>query len=323
MYILNFSDFINEAFKPIDISDFSKILYENKDSILNIVSKKNPKTLIGFLNKIFKNKLKQSEKTIISINDSVNQIINEIQRIENKITKYPQIKKYLKQEIRDEQTFIRFLKNKNKQFINISFILYDTFYQLEKKNLVGKIFHKIEKFLTPNLFHYEYTKKDYIEELKKYDLGISSAFFNIATNNIAFIIKENIVKKLNNDNFDQFVKILEATLIHEATHMRDFLNKDVKQMRDNSGYVDYLEENTEIKAYAESIIYQLKSNNFSNSEIEEILLEPDKNLLKLKASDDLKNYYSLYYKNNKMVYYRIVSECLDVLNQEYENENIK
>jgi hypothetical protein len=323
LHVNNFNDFVNEAFKPMNMEDFSKILYKHKDDILKIIKKGNPKFLISYLNKIFRNKLPQSEKSVLEINNNVNQIINEIKRIENKILKYPQLRPFLKQEIKEERAFIKFLKNKNKRYIKLIFFTYDNFHNLRKKNLIGRFFHKIRKFLTPNLFQYEYLNKDYHEEVRKHDLGVNSAFFEILTNSVGIILKEDVVKKLNEDNFDQFVLLLEGTLKHELTHMRDFLNRDVKEMRDNSGYVSYLEENTEIKAYAEGVVFDLKKQGFDNKEIEDILINPSKNKMKVKSSDSLKGYYNRYYFTNKMVYYRLISECLDILNEEYENERIK
>lgn len=325
-HFLNYEDYIiTEAFKPMGIKGFSKLLYQKKKSILAIMETKDYKKLIFYLNKLFRNKIPQTDHSLIQINDYIKDIITEIELIESKIIKYPKLKKYLKNEIKDERKFIKYLKSKNRKYIVLKFFTYDYYYRLSKKNLLGRMFHWLEKFFSSNLFHMEYTKKGYEEEVKAHDLGVSSGYFNIQDNTIGFILKENVVDKVNAENYDKFVNLLESVLRHEVTHMRDFLNKGVKELRDNSGYVTYLEEVTEIKAFAESIIFNLKSNGFTKKEIEAILIEPKKNLIRVKSSDSLYVYYSTYYNKDsgKMIYYRLVSECLDILNKQYENEKIK
>jgi len=326
-YIEKYDDFINinEALENVDTSNFDKVLIRNKSKILDSLHKNNYKNTLKLLNLIFKNKIVQSEQMLAKdIDNSINKIQSQIEKINNKILKYPKIKIYLKDEIKEQNNFIRYIKNKNRKYIQLIFTNYNEYFQVKEKGLIGKFFDWIKKNIWPektfdeyNLHYNEYEQEKNKEKVKSYDFGLVSAVYNVFENNITFVFRENFINKINEDNFDKFANLLKITYKHELTHLKDYLRLAQETVFDNYGLVPYLEQNTEILAYAETIIEELRLNKFTDKQIEDIIIEPQKNEVKVKASDSLWVYYNQYFQKNRYMYYRIVSECLDIINKEY------
>jgi len=322
VHIPDYNQFLLEAYANIDTSNFDKILITNKNKILASIKLGDYNHTLDLLNSLFKNKIKQVDKSAEDIDVLITKIKNEIQLINKKILKYPKIKLYLKDEITEQNQYINYLKNKNRKFILLKFDSYENIYGKKtvfnkflgwiKKNIFGQ---KIEY----NLNYNEYKKKeDGKEEVISHDLGLSDAAYFPFDNYILFVFREDFVKKVNENNFNLFVNLLKVTYRHEMTHLTDYLTKALETMKDDNGLVPYLEQGSEKLAYAETIVDELRLNKFTDKQIEDIIIEPHKNEIKVKASESLNTYYKLYFNTNRYIYYRIVSECLDIINKIYK-----
>ena len=316
----NIDETLNEAFN-IDAGFIEEHIMKNKAVLLEAAATQNTYKFLKQLNVIFKNRFLFKDKTKLNIDKLVKELAVQIEELEEKVTKYPQITFYLKEEIKENQTFIRFLKNKRNNKILISFVTYNQHHNLERKGWFSKASHWLKRKMIPTLKYMEYDKnRNYIKRLKAHDFRVFSAQHNFIENDFKVIFDNHAGKTVNPDNINIFAKLMRSILKHELIHQRDYLNKTVQELRNNDMYQYYYLKNTEIKAYAANIIEEFKMNGFEKDEIEEILLRPSKNLQKVKSSNDLFIYYNYFYEHYKFYYYMLVSECLDVLNEKWEKE---
>ncbi len=322
MYINSFIEFINEAHKVN--ADFIEItLTKNKDILLKAANK-NAMFLLKTMNQIFKSKFKFEHSTILNINKLSKDLKSEIAYINKKIKKYPRIKDYLKYELEEYNLLLKYVSNKNNNNISIEFLTYNQYNNIKPKNLFSKFTNWLSRKLTPTLKYREFNRNE--ESFKKiitHDFRIFSALYDFIDNEFKVIFDEDFNKSLNEENFKFFATQLKIILKHELIHQKDFLNKTIGELRTNDQYAPYAAKNTEIKSWASDVIEELKSNKFSKKEIENILLEPDKHITEVKSSDALNMYYTRYYDMARILYYKLISECLDYLNDHYEKTNIR
>lgn len=323
MHIYSYSEFLNEAFK-VNADFIEQNIMKNRKAIVSIANKGNSESLTKYLMKIFNNRFKFEDKTVLEVDKLAIQLNKEMNYITNKIKKYPQIKPYLKEELEEYKQLSNYIKNKKKTTIQIKFFTYNTFYKVNKSGFFIRFIHWINRKLTPTLKYMEFNREnpDY-KKIIVHDFKLFMAYYNFIDNEFGVIYDNDFAKTINDNNINLFAKQLKAVLKHELVHQKDFLNKNIGELRTNDMFAPYHQQHTEIKSWASGTIEELRSNNFTDKEIEKILLEPDKHKQEVHASQSLKVYYENYYHFNRMLYYKYVSECLDDLNKHYEKVGIK
>ena len=273
------------------------------------------------LNLIFKDKYKYNNDTILKLDEIAAAIYDEYVYIEQKLEKYKQLEEYLKEELEALKLAMVYIVNKTDPYIKINFFTYATYYEVHNKSTFDKIIHWIKRKLSPSAMT---THSQEIESntIKTHDFKPFEIQYNIIENYFVFVFDNNFSTRITEKNYDQFVKLLRISMIHEMTHQRDFLDVSIREIITNNRHAPYLEQNTEVKAWAAATIEELKLNGLDDEEIEKVLLEPKSNMRAIKTTVSLREYYNAFYSTNRPMYYVFASECLDALNKHYKNPHL-